>query len=168
MIYFGPYAFDPSNHELQRDDTPVPLERQPAIALKVLVSRAGHLVPRDDLRRAIWPNDVHVDFDRGMNYCIRELRAALHDSARSPRFIETIPRQGYRFVATVQQEAAIAAATPIARHHRTLRALFAAAALAMAVTAGSVWDSRFASPDTKAAHHASAVRALRAVHAALF
>jgi len=169
MVYFGPFEFDSGTHELRRDDTPVPLERQPAMALDLLVSRPGRLVRREEVRRAIWPDDVHVDFDRGMNYCIRQLRAALDDDARQPRYIETVPRQGYRFVATVQQPCAPSAvAVPDAPRGRRARALLAAAAVIASLTAGGLWDSRFAAPETKATHHAAAVRVLRAVHAALF
>lgn len=85
--------------ELRRHGTPVPLERQPALVLVRLVEEAGQLVTRDSLRRAVWPADTHVDYDRGLNYCLRQLRIALGDDARAPRFIETIPRQGYRFIA---------------------------------------------------------------------
>src|SRR4051812_26393329 len=125
MVYFGPFEFDPGTHELRRDDTPVPLERQPAMALDLLVSRRGRLVPREEIRRAIWPQDVHVDFDRGMNYCIRQLRAALEDDARHPRYIETVPRQGYRFVGTVQQPCAPGAVALPAPRDRRARAFLA-------------------------------------------
>jgi DNA-binding winged helix-turn-helix (wHTH) protein len=170
MVYFGPFEFDPATHELRRDDTPVALERQPAIALDLLVSRPGRLVRREEVRRAIWPDGVHVDFDRGMNYCIRQLRAALEDDARQPRYIETVPRQGYRFVALVQQPCApnAVAVRDAPRGSSRARVLIAAVAVIASLTAGGLWDSRFAAPETKATHHAAAVRVLRAVHAALF
>src|SRR3954471_1235073 len=168
MVYFGPFEFDPGTHELRRDETVVPLERQPAMALDLLVSRPGRVVPREEIRRAIWPQDVHVDFDRGMNYCIRQLRAALEDDARHPRYIETVPRQGYRFVGTVQQPCAPGAVALPAPRDRRARAFLAAAAVIVSLTAGALWDSRFAAPAAKATHHAAAVRVLRAVHAALF
>src|SRR3954464_4065026 len=98
MVYFGPFEFASGTHELRRDDTPVPLERQPAVALDLLVSRPGRLRPRDEIPRALLPDHVDGAFDRGMNYCIRQLRAALDDDARQARYIETVPRQGYRFV----------------------------------------------------------------------
>jgi DNA-binding winged helix-turn-helix (wHTH) protein len=164
MVYFGPFEYDGDNKELRRDGAPVPLERQPSVALDVLVSRAGRLVPRDDLRRAIWPDDVHVDFERGMNYCIRQLRAALDDDARAPRFIETIPRQGYRFVAPVQPARAVTTRAPRPRPTRRI----AAAAILLSALAGGVYDRQFAGPSAKAAHHAAAAHVLHAVHAALF
>ncbi len=98
---FGAYDFDLTTGELRRDGVPIPLQRQPARALACLVARAGTLVPRADLHAAIWGQDVHVDFDRGLNYCIRQLREVLIDDAKAPRYIETIARQGYRFVAPV-------------------------------------------------------------------
>jgi len=104
-LRFFDFELDPATGELWRRGHIVPLERQPAIALACLASHAGRLVTRDELRRAIWPDEVHVDFDRGMNYCIRQLRAALGDEARQPVFIETMPRQGYRFIAPIQRPA---------------------------------------------------------------
>jgi DNA-binding winged helix-turn-helix (wHTH) protein len=98
---FGAYDFDLTTGELRRDGVPIPLQRQPARALACLVARAGTLVLRADLHAAIWGQDVHVDFDRGLNYCIRQLREVLIDDAKAPRYIETIARQGYRFVAPV-------------------------------------------------------------------
>ena len=106
-LRFFDFELDPATGELWRRGHTVALERQPAIALACLASHAGRLVTRDELRRAIWPDDVHVDFDRGMNYCIRQLRAALGDEARQPVFIETVPRQGYRFIAPMQRQAPV-------------------------------------------------------------
>jgi hypothetical protein len=76
LMTFGRYELNLNTGELRRNGIPVPLEHQPARALVVLTSRAGELVTRDELRRAIWNGDTFVDFDRGMNYCIRHLRAA--------------------------------------------------------------------------------------------
>jgi hypothetical protein len=119
-------------------------------------------VPREDVRRALWPEDVHVDFDGGMNYCVRQLRSALGDSARQPRFIETVPRQGYRFIAPVAQRAV----TP----PRSRRRAWAMAGVAARLTPGAavVWDARLAGADAKARHHEAAVSLVRAVHRALF
>lgn len=78
------------------------LEPQPAQVLAILVARAGEVVTREDLQREVWPQ-THVDFDQGINYCIRRIRSALDDAADAPRFIETLPRRGYRFVAPVDE-----------------------------------------------------------------
>ena len=161
---FLDYELDPSTAELRRRGTVVPLERQPAVALTVLVSRAGRLVPRDDLRRAIWPDDVHVDFDRGMNYCIRQLRAALGDDARRPRFIETVPRQGYRFLAPVI--AGQAGLAPAATPSRIGR--IAAVAALLAVASGAMLEFHLAAGPRNPRHHAIAVKAVRAVHDVVF
>jgi DNA-binding winged helix-turn-helix (wHTH) protein/TolB-like protein len=82
----------------------VPIEPQPARALALLLERAGAIVTRDDLRAHLWDAGTHVDFDRGLAYCIGELRAALGDSAENPRFVQTLPRRGFTFIAPVTCE----------------------------------------------------------------
>ena len=155
---FHDFELDLDDGELRRDGSIVPLERQPAIVLALLVRRAGHLVTRDELRAAIWPGEVHVDFDRGLNYCIRQVRAALDDDARRPVFVETLPRQGYRFVAPLTAAPA-APASPRRRWH-----VVASAAMVVAIATAAVWDARVADAGTKSRHHAAAVAAARAVH----
>jgi DNA-binding winged helix-turn-helix (wHTH) protein len=163
-LRFFDFELDPATGELWRRGHIVPLERQPAIALSCLASHAGRLVTRDDLRRAIWPDGVHVDFDRGMNYCIRQLRAALGDEARQPVFIETIPRQGYRFIATVRQDAG----TPGPALRRRAFARAAILSVASLLSAAALWDARVAAPADKSHHHAVAIAVARAVHDVLF
>ena len=99
---FDDYEIDLGTGELRRHGQPVALQRHPARVLARLVGRAGTLVPREELHAAVWNDDVHVDFDRGLNYCVRQLRQTLGDDAKTPRFIETVARQGYRFVAVVE------------------------------------------------------------------
>jgi len=102
MTYrFGIFGFDDRTAVLTRSDRPVPLEPQPARALALLLSRAGDLVSRDELRAHLWGEDTHVDFDRGLAYCIGQLRSALGDSADNPRFVQTLPRRGFSFIAPV-------------------------------------------------------------------
>jgi DNA-binding winged helix-turn-helix (wHTH) protein/TolB-like protein len=102
MTYrFGTFEFDDRAATLTRSDRPVALEPQPARALALLLSRAGDLVRRDELIAHLWGSDTHVDFDRGLAYCIGQLRAALGDSADNPRFIQTRPRRGFSFIAPV-------------------------------------------------------------------
>jgi DNA-binding winged helix-turn-helix (wHTH) protein/TolB-like protein len=103
---FGLFEFDPATGDLRREGRPVRLQPQPAKVLSVLVERAGETVSRDELRQIVWPEGTFVDFERGLNFCIAQIRSALGDSADSPRFIETIPRRGYRFVAPVRALAA--------------------------------------------------------------
>ena len=105
MTYrFGIFAFDDHAAILTRSDRPVALEPQPARALALLLSRAGEVVTRDELRVHLWGGDTHVDFDRGLAYGIGQLRAALGDSAENPRFIQTLPRRGFTFIAPVAIE----------------------------------------------------------------
>jgi DNA-binding winged helix-turn-helix (wHTH) protein/TolB-like protein len=99
---FGKFEFDAAAGELRRDGTPVRLQPQPARVLAILVARPGEVVSREDLRQQIWPDGTFVDFERGLNFCIAQIRSALGDSAESPRFIETLPRRGYRFIAPVR------------------------------------------------------------------
>ena len=96
---FGQFAFDPDAGILTRNGLPVKLQPQPARVLALLVTRAGDVVSRDELRQQIWGTDTFVDFERGLNFCIAQIRSALGDSADSPRFIETLPKRGYRFIA---------------------------------------------------------------------
>jgi len=103
MTYrFGVFAFDDRAATLTRSDRPVAIEPQPARALALLLSRAGDVVSRDELRAHLWGDDTHVDFDRGLAYCIGQLRAALGDSADNPRFVQTLPRRGFCFIAPVE------------------------------------------------------------------
>ena len=105
MTYrFGIFAFDDRTAILTRSDRPVALEPQPARALALLLSRAGGLVTREELRAHLWSDDTHVDFDRGLAYGIGQLRGALGDSADNPRFIQTHPRRGFSFIAPVAVE----------------------------------------------------------------
>ena len=99
---FGTFEFDDRTGLLTRGDRPIALEPQPARALGLLLSQAGELVPRDDLRARLWGDDTHVDFDRGLAYCIGQLRAALGDTAENPRFVQTLPRRGFKFIAPVE------------------------------------------------------------------
>jgi DNA-binding winged helix-turn-helix (wHTH) protein len=168
---FGAYVLDLDTGELKRGREAIPLERQPARVLVALVGRAGQLVPRADLQKAVWPDGVHVDFERGLNYCIRQLRAVLQDDVRRPAFIQTVPRQGYRFVAEVYCSSDTdAPAVPAPREQRpSFRPVWptsAAAALALAwvfvYSPLSPEDPR--SPGRNAAHHNAAVTAARNVH----
>ena len=103
MTYrFGIFEFDDRAAILTRSDRPVALEPQPARALALLLARAGDVVRRDELRAHLWGGDTHVDFDRGLAYCIGQLRAALGDSADNPRFVQTLPRRGFCFIAPVE------------------------------------------------------------------
>lgn len=157
---FGAYEIDLATGELRRDGVPVPLQRQPARVLARLVARAGTLVPREELHAAIWGNNgVHVDFDRGLNYCIRQLREALDDDAKTPRFIETVARQGYRFVAVVDT------IRPQAVRRRLGRLPLIAAAVVVALLGLVVGHAAVGRNER---HHQVAVAIARAIHDVVF
>lgn len=101
-VRFEEFDLDLATGELRGPDLARRLPPQPLKVLALLVSRPGELVPRDEIRRRIWSDGTFVDFEQGLNYCIRQIRAALRDPAETPRFIETVPRRGYRFVARVK------------------------------------------------------------------
>jgi TolB-like protein/Tfp pilus assembly protein PilF len=105
-LRFGPFALDPRTAELTRDGTTVRLPPQPARILALLAGRQGDLVTREELRQQVWGRDTFVEFDQALNFCVRKIRAALGDDADAPRYVETLSRRGYRFIATVEEEAA--------------------------------------------------------------
>ena len=102
-LRFGPFELDPANGDLREGRALIKLQPQPLKVLSLLASRAGQLVSRAEIQKQIWTDDTFVDFDQGLNYCIRQIRAALCDNAGTPRFIETVPRRGYRFLAGVEE-----------------------------------------------------------------
>jgi DNA-binding winged helix-turn-helix (wHTH) protein len=105
IVRFGLFELDLKAGQLSRNGTKLRLPQQPLQLLAVLLERPGEIVTRDELRQRLWSSDVFVDFDHGLNKSIQKLRDALGDSATSPRYIETIPRVGYRFIAPVSNGA---------------------------------------------------------------
>jgi len=111
IVRFGEFELDQDAKELRRKGSKIRLQDQPLQILQILLEQPGKLVPREELQRRIWPSDTFVDFDHGINNAIKRLREALGDTAESPRYIETQPRRGYRFlngVATTSPEISIA------------------------------------------------------------
>jgi TolB-like protein/DNA-binding winged helix-turn-helix (wHTH) protein len=100
-IRTGLFEIDMGSGDVRKEDRRVPLQEQPFRVLAMLLERPGDVVNRDELQARLWPADTFVGFDEGINTAIRKLRIAFGDSADNPRFIETIPRRGYRFVAPV-------------------------------------------------------------------
>jgi TolB-like protein/DNA-binding winged helix-turn-helix (wHTH) protein len=98
-IAFGSFELETPSGELFRNGSRIRLSGQPVEVLIILVRNSGKLVSREELRFALWPEDTFVDFDHGLNDCIRRIRDALGDSADRSRFIETLPKKGYRFIA---------------------------------------------------------------------
>ena len=97
-VSFGPFQLDTRSLELSKDGRKVRLRPQPCRVLAVIVSRPGRLVTRDEIRLAVWPSDVFVRFDLGLNSCLKQIRRALGDTARSPIYLETLNGRGYRFI----------------------------------------------------------------------
>lgn len=100
---FAAFEFNAQTLELRRKGRLVKVRPQSLRLLTLLLERAGELVTRADLHRGLWGQETYVDFDQGVNHCIKELRAALGDAAESPRYIETLARRGYRFIAPVDR-----------------------------------------------------------------
>jgi TolB-like protein/DNA-binding winged helix-turn-helix (wHTH) protein len=100
-LRFGIFEADLATGELRKRGVRIRLQEQPFQVLSVLLTRPGDLVTRDELRSRLWTADTFVDFEHGLNKAINKIREALGDSAESPRFIETVPRRGYRFIADV-------------------------------------------------------------------
>src|SRR5688572_14731451 len=117
ILRFGPFELDPRTGELRRGGELVPLAPQPFRLLLTLAERPGELVTREELRTKVWGDGTFVDYERGLNFCVLQARAALGDDAKNPQYIETLPKRGYRFVGR-GAAAASAAETPGARSGR--------------------------------------------------
>jgi eukaryotic-like serine/threonine-protein kinase len=117
-VRFGEFEVDLTTRELWSNGTKQTLAPQPFQVLKLMIERHGELVTRDDLIRHLWPSDTFVDYDQGIKKAIKRVREILNDSAEAPRFIETLPRQGYRFIGELEPEAAPLShpAAPIVLH----------------------------------------------------
>jgi TolB-like protein/DNA-binding winged helix-turn-helix (wHTH) protein/Tfp pilus assembly protein PilF len=102
VVRFGVFELDLISGELRKQGLKIKLSEQPLQILLLLIERAGETVTRDDVRRRLWPADTFVDFDAGLNSAIKKLRDALGDPAENPRFIETVPRRGYRFIGPLE------------------------------------------------------------------
>ena len=144
VLRFGVFEFDPVSGDLRKNGRSLRLQEQSRQVLVMLVTRPGELVTRDELRAALWPSDTFVEFDTALNVVINKLRTALGDSASSPRYIETLPRRGYRFLSPVSNP--LSAAMPTAAQHVKLRswraALIAGSVLAVSAVAWSAWPTR--------------------------
>ena len=101
-IRFDAFEVDLRSGELRKHGLKIKLHHQPFQVLGVLLEHPGEVVTREELQRRLWPSDTFVDFDVGLNSAIKKLREALQESAEHPRFIETLPRRGYRFIGTIE------------------------------------------------------------------
>src|SRR5918993_5073295 len=102
VVRFGVFELDSSTGELRKRGVRQRLQGRPLQVLQALLEHPGELVTREQLRQRLWPSDVFVDFDSGLNTAANRLRLALGDSAENPRYIETLARTGYRFIAPVE------------------------------------------------------------------
>jgi DNA-binding winged helix-turn-helix (wHTH) protein len=106
LVRFGSFELNLESGELRRSGVRIRLQQQPFKVLEALLEQPGRIVMREDLRSRIWPDESFGDFDQAVNVAVTKLRTVLGDSASSPRFIETLPRRGYRFIAPIQNEPA--------------------------------------------------------------
>jgi DNA-binding winged helix-turn-helix (wHTH) protein len=157
--FVGGTTFNAETGEVGRDHTITRLEPQPALVLSLLIHRAGSLVTHDEIRRAVWGEATHVDFQDGVHYCIGQIRQALGDHARAPRVVTTVPKRGYRLndEALLRSDRLRApAATKLLaawRHRFVIGGVVAGLGIAAAVL-----EKR---PNN---HHATAVAVLKTVH----
>ena len=100
-VRFGMFELDNDAGELRREGTRIRLQEQPLQILQILPEQPGKIITREELRQKIWPSYTFVDFDHGINNAIKRLREALGDIAETPRYIETLPRRGYRFIGKI-------------------------------------------------------------------
>jgi TolB-like protein/DNA-binding winged helix-turn-helix (wHTH) protein/Flp pilus assembly protein TadD len=103
VVRFGSFEADLHTRELRKHGLKLKLQEQPFQVLAMLLARPGQLVTREEIRSRLWPGDTFIDFDHGLNAAVRRLRDALNDDAETPRFVETLPRRGYRFIAPVER-----------------------------------------------------------------
>ncbi|HVO58162.1 MAG TPA: winged helix-turn-helix domain-containing protein [Dongiaceae bacterium] len=141
VVRFGVFEVDARAGELRRNGLKVKLQDQPFQILALLLERPGEVVSREEVRRRLWPADTFVDFDHSLNAAIKRLRDALRDSADNPRFIETLARRGYRFIAPVSGGARIETTVIVqpAPPARNLWRLVAVGTLALLAGTGFAW-----------------------------
>jgi TolB-like protein/DNA-binding winged helix-turn-helix (wHTH) protein/Tfp pilus assembly protein PilF len=142
LVRFGLFEFDPESKELRKQGMRIKLQGQPVEILALLLARPGELVTREEIQNKLWQADTFVDFEHSLNAAIKRLRAALGDSAETPRFVETLARRGYRFIAPVDRGPSAPveppAALPRRRRSLILPGVVAAVAIVSALVATNV------------------------------
>ena len=142
VVRFGLFEADLQSGELLRQGTKVRLQEQPFQILSLLLEKPGEVVTREELRARLWPADTFVDFDHGLNAAIKRLRDALGDSAENPRFIETLARRGYRFIAPVEAKQQPAPARALATSAtRNYALVFATAGAVLVIGMSAGWHA---------------------------
>jgi len=162
IFRFGAYEVDSRTGELRKNGMRIRCQEQPIQVLVALLERPGELLTREELRQRVWPEDTFVDFDHALNTAVKKIRAALNDEADSPRYLETVPRRGYRFISPVQTEMTPGRTSEelpaeklvVAETHRPLinqRVVLLAATLIAIVGGGYYWSNhRARASDTNA------------------
>jgi DNA-binding winged helix-turn-helix (wHTH) protein/tetratricopeptide (TPR) repeat protein len=112
VLRFSGFELDARSGQLRKGADPIKLQPQPIKLLVLLAGHSGEVVTREEIRRQLWPDGTFVDFDQGLNFCIRQIREALGDVATSPQFIETLPRRGYRFLVPLDAQPATSNGVP--------------------------------------------------------
>ena len=118
-FYFGPFELDPRTGELRKGGLPVKLPPQPTKLLIFLASRSGELVTREEIKESLWGADTFVDFEQGLNFCIKKIRSALGDNPDRPEFIQTLPRRGYRFIGSARTASPAVPLATVPRRRKT-------------------------------------------------
>src|SRR5918992_1750554 len=116
-LRFGAFELDVRARELRTGGTRIRLQEQPFEILRLMLERPGDVVTREELRARLWPDGTFVDFEHSLNAAVKRLRAALGDDAENPRFVETLPRRGYRFIAKLDRGGPPNGNTHIRRGH---------------------------------------------------
>lgn len=137
VFRFGAFELNASEKELRKGGTRVKLQGQPFVVLHRLLENSSRLVSREDLRRELWPSDTFVDFEHSLNEAVNKVRVALGDSASKPRFVETVPRHGYRFIAPVERLGEETSASPPPAPSK--KSGWLAAAAVVVIAAGILW-----------------------------
>ncbi len=133
LIRFAAFELDLDSGELRKSGVLIHLPPQPLKVLALLASHAGQLLTREEIRQQVWGDETFVDFEQGLNHCIKQIRTALGDDAEAPRYIQTLPRRGYRFIAPVEDGAAPASSRPWKAAVALLAAIGAAVVLILNV-----------------------------------
>jgi DNA-binding winged helix-turn-helix (wHTH) protein len=145
LVRFGSFEADLQEGTLTKMGSRIRLQEQPFRILALLLERSGQVVTREEIRQKLWSPDTFVGFDDALNTAVRKLRAALNDSADNPRFLETVPRRGYRFVAPVAwlaEPQGVAPPKSRVRRHPYLYVWLAAALIVAGTAVGGYWHLR--------------------------
>ncbi len=149
LLRFGIFELNLDSEELRKDGIPIKLPPQPFRILALLAGRAGQVVTREEIQQQIWGDETYVDFDHGLNQCIKQIRTALTDNADTPLYIETVPRKGYRFLAQVTSKMVQAPAANVVELAPSIAPAISAASVAPAQAADASTGVATASVEAK-------------------